>query len=51
MKFINYIKMLSANRIVGELIIKEKYKFADKTLISEVVNDVIDMLKNEEVKK
>ena len=33
---------ISTNRIVGELITKEKYKFIDGKLISEIVRDVID---------
>ena len=44
MKDIDTIKHLSPNRIVGELITKEKYKFIEGRLIAEIVNDVIDML-------
>lgn len=38
------MEMKKINQIVGELIIKEKYKFIDKGLISEIVKDTFKEL-------
>jgi hypothetical protein len=42
---------ISANRIVGELIQKEKYKFIDGKLIAEIVKDTIDTINDWELYK
>jgi hypothetical protein len=33
------------NKIIGELITKEKYKFIDGKLIAEIVRDAVDLIK------
>lgn len=55
------IKMMRRNdlesHIIGELLFLQKYKLIDKTVICEVVEDVLELLqkegkiKNEEIKK
>lgn len=40
-----YVKHLSANRIIGDLIGREKYRFVDGKIIASVVDDVIEIVK------
>lgn len=43
---IDIAQHISANRIVGELLTREKYKFVDGRLIAEIVNNVVDMIRD-----
>ena len=40
----NNEKRISKNRIIGELITREKYKFVDGKLIASIVDDVVDIV-------
>ena len=39
------------NEVIGELVIKEKYKFLPNGLIAEIVNDAFDKLEDMENKE
>ncbi len=40
----NEIRNISSNRIIGELISREKYSFVEGKLIASIVDDVMTML-------
>ncbi len=43
----NEIRNISSNRIIGELISREKYSFVEGKLIASIVDDVMGILKEE----
>ena len=42
---VNLVKHLSGNRIIGDLIAREKYSFVDGKLIASIVDDVMAIVK------
>ena len=40
----DFIKYISTNGIIGDLIAREKYKFVDNVLIANIVEDVIEIV-------
>ena len=42
---VDIVKHLSGNRIIGDLIAREKYSFVDGKLIASIVDDVMAIVK------
>ena len=48
---VDIVKHLSGNRIIGDLIAREKYSFVDGKLIASIVDDVIAIIKEAAAKQ
>ena len=48
---VDIVKHLSCNRIIGDLIAREKYSFVDGKLIASIVDDVMAIVKEAAAKQ